>query len=250
MKKYFLSSILVFLLLIGIYQCGSSSTNSGSTQPAIDSADFDTVSPCSDRDTLPNDADFFTAITNATAFRFFHLTFTSDGDLPAICGLDPEWNPTTVNSNRTNESVAFSNIATYFDLTSRSVSNGAEICRTGFGFSTDTALGFPVAGEYHFDSCIDSGSDSYSVRVRLTISGTDADKTLTAAGVSSLDDLRFCDSNGNEITSASDLQTLITSSDGSGTMTVGSNSCATTHITVLIEIICVKKQTSESCPTT
>lgn len=246
----FASLVLSFLLVsCGIPGDSSTTTGTTSSQPTITATDFSSVTPCSDRDTLPTNTAFLNTITNATSILHIHHTYATDTDLPALCGLQGSWNPSTITEKRSTNTFTANLAAGFF--TDAVGKNNAKICRTGFSFvaaPVDVAPGFPAAGTYRGEACVEQGGNAYRFRVRTTVSGTDADAVFTAvAGVTNEASLAVYDSNGTLVNLQASAKSMVTDDPSDFTFTIRSNSGANTHLTVRMEIICVKKL-SGSCP--
>jgi hypothetical protein len=121
---------------------------------------------------------------------------------------------------------------------------GPDFCQTTTMFG---GQGFPRAGVYRKDYCVESGQNSYAARVRKTISGPAADADFTAADVATAD-VRVC--NGTTlIANDTDARALIAGNPGGFTITLRESDCSSGAelLSVLIEIICIK-ELSTACP--
>ncbi|MBI2981974.1 MAG: hypothetical protein HYY44_06770 [Deltaproteobacteria bacterium] len=189
--------------------------------------------PCNDRDTFPNDATFLSVITNATKVIHIHDEYRNDDNLSAVCGLaaadntlesaEVGWNPdegTDLNICYTFEE----NLSSYFV----SGTNNPGMCRSSFGFDGDELPGFPRAGIYRLDSCIEEGGSTYRVRIRLVVSGNDVNKGLAEVGVADVESLEVFDADGLEVTTTEEAKKLL-------------------NMEVNLRMICVKHQT-DACP--
>ncbi len=232
----------------------TTTTLGGGSQPALTSGDFPSVSPCSDRDTLPNDAAFLAVIANATGYDLM-VNFTSfdTAGFTEICGLAAvdnslgagvlPWDPSKSNGV---------SVCSDFSSSVRDIFNnfnpghGPELCRTGTDSSAVFSPAMPRAGIYRKDVCIESGGDSYDVRTRVTVAGPSVDKTFADLGITRAD-LRACDGSV-EIATASEARSFITNSGANYAFYIKSGSCSgTDHLEVTTEIICVNKRSS-ACP--
>lgn len=224
-----------------------------SGQPTLTDGDFPDDTLCSDRDTLPTDTAFLDVITNATQVIHIHKEYTDDDELPAVCGLSDEdntlevtetaWDPSEGNDVEICYTFA-EDLLTLFSIEG----TPPGICRSNYEIETEnTADGFPRAGTYRIDTCIEEGGSSYRVRVRVKVSGTNVNKTLTQAGVTDVTDLGIFDEDGTEVTASDAAKELFTENPGGFTFTVRSGDGATTHLTVTVQVICVNK--TSSCPT-
>ncbi|MBI4374587.1 MAG: hypothetical protein HY542_06895 [Deltaproteobacteria bacterium] len=229
---------------------GAEVTESG--QPALTKGDFPGVVPCNDRDTFPEDAAFLSVITNATKVIHIHDDYTNDDKLPAVCGLaaadntlesaEVGWDPDEgidLNICYTFEE----NLSSYF----ASGTNNPGMCRSSFGFDGDKLDGLPRAGVYRLDSCIEEGGSAYRVRVRLVVSGGDANKSLEDAGIAKVESLELFDADGIEVTTTEEAKKLLTENPNGFDFTVRSGDGAKTHMKVSVRVICVKHQT-DACP--
>lgn len=257
MKKRLIPFVLIMLLWavspLAIVDCSSDDDGDGGTggQPSLTSDDFPGVTPCSDRDTLPDDADFLDVITDALLALHLHFAFSSNADIPAICGFEGEWDPNDITGADKGIGV---NVfcATFQDcMDDAAVVSGAgfgnmSICGTGFAFpDTGADRGFPKAGVYRGDICLESGGMAYLVRLRVTKSGPDADTKYTDAGLTDEADLELFAEDGTALATMVDIKAEITSTPESTTFTLRSGGGATTHFTVTVEIICVRKLTTD-----
>lgn len=228
-----------------------------SGQPALTGGDFPDATPCSDRDTLPNDETFLSTITKATQVIHVHKEYTDDSKLPAVCGIAAEDNTLQEGETGWDPSLGVNVYAcNSFDesLPTFLVSTGYDpgICRCNFGYNkTDnTTEGFPRGGHYRVDVCISDDEKSYDVRLRFTISGSDANKTWTSADIGEDTSLEIFNSAGFQLSTiedAKELKELITNDPWGTDFTIRSQQGTITHLFVALQVICVKSQ--ESCPT-
>jgi hypothetical protein len=239
--------------------CGDTTTTTTTTttvppgeQPVLVAGDFPSVFPCSNRDTLPNDATFLATITNAAVVdNHVHFTQYDTDGLPEICGLtdidntldqsNVDWDPGVDNIIHVcNELLATVN--EFFTHTS--LGHGPDLCQTGNNTFT---LAMPRAGTYRRDACIESGSDAYDVRTRMTVSGASVDQTLTSLGIDR-SDLMVCNG-ATQLVTREAAKTFLAANPGNFTFTINSGGCSggVEHLSVTGEIICVKDRTS-ACP--
>lgn len=219
----------------------------------LTTGDFPAVVPCRDRDTLPNDTAFLNVITNATQVIHIHDKYVKDENLPAVCGLAEEdnnlesdevgWDPDE--GTDLNICYAFEeNLSSYFV----SGTNNPGICRSDFGFQTgNTFDGFPRAGIYRLDGCIEEGGNSYRFRARLVVKGSDVNKTLSQTGVTDVESLEVFNSKGTEVATTEEAKELFTKNPDGFDVTIRSNDGTKTHLTVGVRVICVLHQVS-ACP--
>jgi hypothetical protein len=221
--------------------------------PALSAGDFPAVTPCADRDTSAGDAQFMAALDAASQLMFtVNFTQFDSNGFPEICGLsdadnsldgaDIPWDPTAMNEVRLcNEISDYSDFTQFF---ANITPGGPDLCQTTTMFGGD---GFPRAGVYRKDYCVESGGNSYAARVRKTISGPQADADLSAAGVS-VSDVRVC-SGSTLIATDADARALINANPGGFAVTLRDSDCTSGAelITVQIEVICIKKL-SAACP--
>lgn len=228
-----------------------------SGQPELTAGDFPTVVPCNDRDTFPDDTTFLNVISNSTQVIHIHDDYENDENLPAVCGLTEKdntlestevgWDP----DEGTDLNVCYifeENLSSYF-VTQETAGNNPGICRSSFGFETggDTSDSFPRAGIYRLDSCIEEGGNSYRVRIRLVITGSDVNKTLSQAGVADVESLEVFDDDGTEVTTTEQAKEIFTENPDGFNFTIRSNDGATTHLKVSVRVLCVKHQV-DACP--
>lgn len=246
---------LVFLVLPTgcAFFFGSGSDDSG--QPDLSDGDFPDTSPCSDRDIKPDDSVFLDTLGEATGMIHIHKVYTTDAELPAVCGLADEdnalatgevgWDPSAGTDAHTCQS--FDADITAF-LTSPSGLYYAGICRSGFGFESEdeTVDGFPRGGTYRTDVCIEVGEKSYLVRYRIGVSGENDNKTWESVDIESVSDLEFFSLTSDEITSVDELKTLLIDNPFGTTITVRTGDGVTTHFQVVIKPICILS-TSTAC---
>ncbi len=235
---------------------GALSEASSGVQPLLATADFPDVSPCTDRNVLPNDADFITAINNASAVKHIHLTYGSDTDIPAICGKEGSWNPSSVTgTSRTLGTNTFGNTMheDFFGSIYSACSGTAGICRSTFpGFGTCSAStdnGFPAAGTYRGEGCIESSGSIYLFRVRATVSGDGADKKFSevSGNLSNQTDLVLFDSSGNRTETKAAVKAMAVANPADLSFTLRNNiDNSITYLNVRWEVICVKHDTTQS----
>ncbi len=233
------------------------STNSTSSttlllQPALVAGDFPAVSPCLDRDTLPEDVGFLAVIANAVeADNLVNFSQFNTQGLPEICGLassdnvlapgDLDWDPSRDNVLTVCNGFE-PNVADFF--TNVSLGHGPDLCQSGNdGFT----LSMPRAGTYRRDACIEHGANAYDVRTRVTVQGASADQTFSSLGIAR-GDLKACDGTTELLTQA-DAKTFLAASPRNVSFSIRSGSCTggSSHLDVTAEIICVKKRATP-CP--
>jgi hypothetical protein len=233
--------------------CGSTTTTTlGDTQPTLTAGDFPLVSPCEDRDTLPNDATFIATINAATkANVIVNFTQYDAQGMPEICGLtdvdndlannDVPWDPNAGNTFHVCSTFS-STLADYF--ANFSLGHSPDMCRTGTDLSS---LAMPRAGTYRKDACIEANNNAYDVRTRVTVSGASVDKTFAQLGIQRTD-LKACDGT-TEIATTAAAKAFLGASPTDTTFTIVSGSCSggTEHLEVHVEVICVDKRSS-ACP--
>ncbi len=221
-------------------------------QPPLVAGDFPAVSPCSGRDTLPENPDFLAVMLGAKAAdHVVQFTQYDTQGLPEICGLGTAdnalapgavaWDP-----SRINEIVIChmfeTNVEDFF-LTVP-LGHGPELCQTG----NDTAtLAMPRAGTYRKDVCIEHGGNAYDARTRLTVEGASADQTFSSLGIAR-GDLKTC-SGTTEIVTVPAARAFVAESPRQFDVAIRTGSCSggTHHLDLTAEIICVKKRTA-ACP--
>jgi hypothetical protein len=225
-----------------------------SGQPELTSGDFPSAAPCSDRDTLPKDETFLSIVTNATEVIHIYNEYSDDTKLPAVCGLTAEDNTLTDGEISWDPSFGVNMYAcNSFDeslsafLTSTGYVPG--ICRSAFGYSKidNSTEGFPRGGIYRVDACIsDGGESSYNVRFRIIITGKDVNKTWTKAGIEDTTSLEIFNSSGLKLSTTEETKKLITEHPGGTIFTIRSGGGVNTHLSVVIQVICVTS--TEFCP--
>lgn len=228
-----------------------------SGQPSLSAGDFPEVPPCSNRDILPSDETFLETIEDATEMIHVHKVYTTDAELPAVCGLasadnnlpDGEigWDP-SVGTNVVTCHSFDEDLSDFLESPSAAYYPG--ICRSGFGFESevDTVDGFPRGGTYRMDLCIESGRKSYSIRFRVNVSGEHVNRTWNSIDISRAGDLEIFDPEGSQLLTVADLKILFIENPGGATFTVRSEEGTKTHVTVSARAVCVVS-TSEACPT-
>jgi hypothetical protein len=266
-KKIFLTGMIgfgIFLTLLAGYfgalgGCGNGTGTGGGggggtgSQPTLTSNDFPSVSPCSDRDTLPSDATFLDTITSADGVLHIHRRYDGDATLPALCGLDGSWDPSDISEAAGTEQRSFNtfeaNLSSFIQSRILFGSNMTEVCRNGYGFEAgaDTAIGLPQSGTFRGEGCVESGGNAYRFRVRVTVTGSGTDKTFAELGITDESELALFDADGNEIETQAQAEAVVTASPESFTVTLRSQDGTTTYLSVTVEIICVKKLTT-ACP--
>lgn len=239
--------------------CGSlfpaSSTpgiSSTTGQPDLTEGDFPNLPPCANRDIVPSDDTFVEDLTAALDIIHTHTKYESDANLPAVCGLaaadnslsdgQAVWDPS--NGTPVNVCNAFSEELADFP---GSDDFSPSMCRTTYAIETEqTADGFPRGGTYRVDACIEGQETSYDLRLRLTVSGADANKTWASLGIESADTLEVFDKKGIQVTSTETLRDLLVANPAGTTVTIRTSSGKKTHLSVGIQIICIK--TRDACP--
>lgn len=253
--RAFFCLIAVLFLLAGCGRLFSNTVGTGDTsgQPALTDGDYPDATPCSDRDTIPSDSTFLSTITDGTEVIHIHKEYISDLNLPAVCGLaaadnalqeeELGWDPSLGVDVYACDSFAESP-STFLDSTDYS----PGICRASFGYDkTDSDReGFPRGGNYRFDVCISYEEKSYNVRLLATISGDDVDKTWASAGIEDDTSLEIFNSDGLQLSTIEEAKTLVTNNPGGTVFTIRSGEGANTHLSVGLQVICVKSM--ESCP--
>jgi len=228
-------------------------TDDTSGQPALSDGDYPDITPCSDRDVLPSSPTFLSTITDATELIHIHKEYISDLNLPAVCGLaaadntlqegEEGWDPLLGVDVYACDSFEESP-STFPDSTDYSLG----ICRSSFGYyKADTDReGFPRGGEYRFDVCIGYEGKNYDVRLRVDISGEDVDKTWASVGIDQGTSLEVFNSDGLQLSTMEEIKTLVTKNPGGTIFTIRSEEGANTHLSVGLQVICIKSVAS--CP--
>ena len=222
------------------------------TQPSLTTGDFPQVSPCSDRDTLPNDASFLSILVNAAEYDNLvnFSEFTTNG-FSEICGLSAadnvlangniSWDPSADNALSVCNPIT-ENVSDFFTLTP--LGHGPDLCQEGNdGFT----LAMPRAGIYRRDGCVEANGNAYDVRARLTVSGPSVDQTFSTLGIVR-EDLKAC--NGSqEIATRQEGRAFVSLSPRRFQFSIRSGPCngGTDHVDVITEFICIKKRATP-CP--
>ncbi len=232
--------LIAILAAISLVACGgSSSTGGGGTgagtgdNPTLSESDFPGVGVCATGSTDVTDATFKAALAAFTEFTFVHLPYTADGDIPFICGKEGPWDPSDPDAfSAFNPDIPTTTAMT--DLIQGSLGN-VLICNTGFTFADPNSAGFHDATTWRGEVFFETGGQIYRARLRFTVSGTDAGKTLADVGTTAAD-LTLQDASGNDLTTIADVLALFAADPGSVTVNLVSN--GTTHITAVGRIIC------------
>lgn len=240
MKRKLLVGVFTMFLLNYCGTAGdpSTSTSTGTSATstsgvALTSLDFPTVGVCNNSVDVTTTA-FKNALSAATSFIFMEKTFTSDADNPFICGKQGTWDPNDANAfSTTNSTVLFADTMTSLIQNTRGT---VMMCNSGFNF-TNVAYGFHDAGTYRAELTFTDGTTTRRVRLRFTVSGTDAGKTLSSLGLT-LADISVVDGNNNALTTAQAILNLLSANPSS--ITIKANGGGSTRITATGGIICGK----------
>lgn len=232
--------------------CNTTTTTTlGGGFPTLTAGDFPAVTPCADRDTLATDARFAGALAGAAELMFtVNFTQFDTNGFPEICGLsdvdnalapmDIPWDPAEMNEVKLCYDLSlFSDLTQlFFEITP----GGMDLCQTGTAFGGE---GFPRAGVYRKDYCLEFGADHYAVRVRKTISGAQADADVIGLGISPTD-VRVCDGT-TLISTDTQARAFIANNPGGFSVTLRDSDCTSGAelITVQFEIICIKSQLTD-----
>lgn len=238
MKKTYCSfgiALCASLLLIVSACGGSSGGGSGGTgdDPNLSAFDFPDVGVCDTGSTDVDDATFKAALATLTEFTFVHFPYSSDADIPFICGKQGVWDPS--------DPKAFSAFTADIPITTATTNliqgalGNVLICNTGFVFADPDSAGLHDATTWRGELLYEVGGRIYRVRVRFTVSGADAGKTLASLGITPAD-LKLTDNAGNELTTLGNVLALFATNPGSVSVNVVSN--GTTHINALGRVIC------------
>ncbi|MBI5299261.1 MAG: hypothetical protein HY877_03065 [Deltaproteobacteria bacterium] len=210
---------------------GTSATSTSGV--ALTSLDFPTVGVCNNSVDVTTTT-FKNALSVATSFIFMEKTFTSDADNPFICGKQGTWDPSDANAfSTTNSTVLFADTTMSIIQNTRGT---VMMCNSGFTF-TNLAYGFHDAGTYRAELTFTDGTTTRRVRLRFTVSGTDAGKTLSSLGLT-LADISLVDGNNNALTTAQAILNLLAANPAS--ITIKANAGGSTRITATGGIICGK----------
>lgn len=196
--------------------------------------DFPGEGVCANGSTDVSDASFVAALAAMTEFTILHLPYSSDSDIPFICGKENVWDPSTANALTPSGSGAITTattIATIFG----GVSGSVFICNNGFGFTSGTTEGLRSATTWRGEITITDGTNTYQLRLRFTVTGDDANKTLAELGITA-GDLFLVDANGNTLTTVAEVLALFSTDPASVTVSLMSGS--TTHLEALGRVIC------------
>lgn len=223
-----------------ITSCGGSTSSSGSgagegDSAALSTTDFPNNGICSTGSQDVTVQTLLDMLANATQVEVLLKPYTSDADIPFICGLNAVWDPSDANAFA--RSTTFATTIPVSDILG--VTLGAiYICNTGFGFeaTASATAGLHEAETYRGELILtDASANTVRIRLRFTISGTDVGKTLASLGLSAAD-FSLTNTNGITLTTVTDVLALFAASPGS--VTVNLTSGTTTHLTALGRIIC------------
>lgn len=207
------------------------STGSG----GLTADDFPNVGVCADKNIETSSDAFKSALAAATSFTFMHKSYTSDADIPFICGKEGTWDPGV------DGAFATTNDLDLTDSTSDILGGmfgHVFICNTGFNFTT-LGWGFHDAGTYRGEIQFVANSKTYRVRTRFTVSGNDAGKTLASLGLAQTD-ISMKDGSGNLLATASNVRNLFAANPTN--ITVNATSASGTHLTATGGFICATEQ--------
>ena len=235
-----MKKILVLLSVLSISVafagCGGSSGGGGGGGGVVLTAeDFPSVGVCDTGTVDVTGQTMKDAIAAATQFVFMHKPYSSDADIPFICGRQGSWDPA--------EADAFDATTTLnaTDLLS-DILGGALgqifICNDGFTFVQGNQ-GFHSATTFRGELTFQSGGTTYRVRVRFTVTGANADATLASLGLTPAD-VTLTDGSGNALTTVADLVALLVTDPTN--ITVGVVAGGTTQITASGGVICAGTQ--------
>jgi hypothetical protein len=235
------SAVLLLSIAAYVDGCGSSSSSSssggggGGSGVTLTADDFPTVGVCSTGTVDATGDALKTAIAAATSFTFLHKPYASDADIPFICGKQGAWDPS--------EAGAFdaTNVLSPSDLIS-DILGGAFgsvfICNDGFAFAQGNQ-GLHGATAFRGELTFDSGGTTYRVRLRFTVTGTDADATLASLGLATTD-ISLTDGSGTMITTVAELMALFAADPTNIAVNVVAN--GTTLISATGGVICAGAQ--------
>ncbi|MFQ5561340.1 MAG: hypothetical protein ACE5FU_12270 [Nitrospinota bacterium] len=235
-KAFFFLSALFLVAGAGLFltNCSSSDDSNTTTTITLTSNDFPSTGVCSGGMDVTTTA-FTAAVAGATSFTFMHKPFSSDADIPFICGKEGVWDASDATAfGDSNTSILFSDtIASLITGTRGSV----MICNTGFDF-TQLDYGFHDATTFRGEITFTDGTKTHRARFRFTVSGADAGKTLASLGLA-LTDLVVTDGSDNVLSNGTAIFNLLSASPTNVTLKVKSG--GTTHITATGGIICAKE---------
>lgn len=230
--------LLAILTLSATVSCGSSSSTNGGGGSAgtgdsadLSTADFPEVGICDTGSTDVTESTFLDALGNMVQFTFMHLPYGGNASIPFLCGKEGVWDPT--DPNAFSEPKTISATESIADLINGNFGS-VLICNAGFNFA-DFNFGLHDASTFRGELKWIDGGTTYRIRVRFTISGDDAGKTLADLGISA-SDLKLQDADGNDLDTIADVLQLFVDNPGSVTVKVVSDS--TVHITALGRVIC------------
>jgi hypothetical protein len=240
-RKIFASAIAIIAAGALIVSCGGSSSG-GSTAGEGDSAtlsatDFPNNGVCINGSKVVTSQELIDMLGSATQVEVLLKPYTSDADIPFICGLNAVWDPSDANAFA--RSTIFATTIPVSDILG--VQLGAiYMCNTGFGFTPGSAAtaGLHEAETYRGELILtDAQANQIRIRIRFTVSGPDAGATLASLGLSAVD-FALTDATGTLLNTAADVLALFAANPGSVTVNLVSGGGATTHITALGRIIC------------
>lgn len=238
--------LLCSLAMIGIASCGGSSGGGGGGEgtgdnPNLSATDFPNAGICATGSTDVTAQALLDMLGNATEVNFLHKPYDSDdANIPFLCGLNAVWDPNDANAF-TDDTTSFPTTRTMADLIGNLSEGAIFLCNTGFGFqpgATATA-GLHAAETYRAEVILtDALNNRIRIRVRFTVSGPDADKTLKELGNLTSTDFGLTDSSGTALATVADVLALFAADPGSVTVNLVSGGGTTVHITALGRIIC------------
>lgn len=235
-RKWLVSFVAIITAVAFAGACGSSTTSSqaGTGDSAIASDDFPTVGICATGSQDTASQTLIDALTAMASFTLLHLPYSSDSDIPFICGKQGNWDPSTTNALTPSGSGAIT-VATTIAAIFGGGFGSVFICNDGFGFTSGTTEGLHSANTWRGELTLTDGANNYQIRLRFTVSGNDTDKTLAQLGITAAD-LMLQDENGNVLTAVGDVLALLAANPSSVTINLVSGT--TTHLTALGRTVC------------
>ena len=239
--------VVLAAVLCGCSDSGDSS-GGGPGGLALSSSDRPAVAPCPSQAILGDPVEFEQFRAALLGGTIVHLDVpynASDSNIfRKKCGLQGYWNPAAA----VNEVAPFTTpvtIATLFQL------ENTGICAAGFTSSSfGTGEGFPVAGTYRKEFKVSHLASTWHVRVRISVSGTNAGHTFASEGITVPTDLQntlVYEVDGvvtphDNVASAGIAALLASTTEAPGfTLDVRESGAGPIVFTAIVELICIQK---------
>ncbi len=220
--------------------CGGSDSSGGGGGGGggvvLTAEDFPTVGVCATNLVDVTGATFKAALAAATSFTFLHKPYTTDADIPFICGTQGTWDPSDAAAFDVTKDLAMADAMA--DLLAGMFGH-VFICNTGFGFTAGASEGFHDATAYRGELTFAANGITYRARVRFTVTGTDAGKTLASLGLTTAG-VTLTDGSGTPIATVGAMRDLLAANPTA--ITVNAVAGGTTRITATGGFICADTQ--------